>query len=146
MLLGFTLTNRNTIYYDTCTKETKSTRHYVIDEAHYSSKSDRTPFTNDMLNACKSKHPSPNKELSHSSTKIINSFSEITPHQHYLTNLHNAPSFLIKLPVKGSHPTLGFETLLSDANRLIIDNMNPHAPGNRIPRWRTKLLSATINL
>ena len=136
ILLGFTPTNQNSIYYNMSTKEKKSTRHCVIDEAHYSSKTDRLPFANDMLNTCKSKSPSPNKELLPPRTKVINSFSEIMPHQLYLTNQPNAPSFIIKIPVKGSHPTLGFETSLSDANRLIIDSTETHAPGNRTPKRR----------
>ena len=74
----------------------------------------------------------------------LKNFSEIMQHQLYLTNQPNAPSFVKKLHVKGSHPTLCFETSLSDSNRLIIDNMNPHAPENRMPRLRTKFSGATI--
>ena len=46
--------------------------------------------------------------------------------------------------MKVSHPSLGFDTSLSDANLLIIDNMNPHTSRNRMPRGRTKLHGTTI--
>ena len=127
ILLGFTSTNRNAIYYDTSTKEKKYTRHCIIDEAHYSSKTDMPPFANDVLANLNLRPQMKNHHLR--AQKSLIPSPKLYHINFYLNNQPNAPSFIMKLPVKGSHPTLGFETSLSD--KLSHGNQKDCAPFSR---------------
>jgi len=140
ILLGFTPTKRNAIYYDLATKETKSTRHFVIDEAHYSSKTTKPPFANDLLNTHASLELSSKESPSSNDEKS----PAVLPNKLFLTPHVHAPATLINLPIKGTDPTLGLETSLSDTGVLTLDNMKAGTPGNRIPRWRSKLRGASL--
>ena len=140
MLLGHTPTSRNVVYHDIITRETKTTRHYVVDEAHYTSTTNRPPHAKDLLTDDKkpaSKHPlSCDSTTNHyaAAATTIHRCSETIKSNLCLTTNHDCPSIMTRLSIEGHHPTLGLEVSTNDTNRLIIYNMKEGTPAYRIPR------------
>ena len=143
-------TSRNAIYHDIITFETKITRHYVVDDAHYTITTNWPPHAKDMLTNDQnhtSKHPlsySPSTTHHASVEIVIHRWSTIIKSNLCLTNNHDIPSIMINLLIKGHHTTLGLEASTNDTNRLIICNMKVGTPSYIIPMWRTTARGATI--
>ena len=120
ILLGYTSTSRNAIYHYAITKETKTSRHFVVDEAHYASKTQRPSYSKDLINNNRDKltrHPksfdSAENHLANAITAIHQHY-QVTPSELHLTNSHGSPSCHITIPIKGQHPTLGLEISTND--------------------------------
>ena len=47
-LFGYTATNRNIVYEDCLNQEIKSARHYIVNEAHFSSEN-HSPYTKQLM-------------------------------------------------------------------------------------------------
>ena len=55
------------------------------------------------------------------------------------------PSYSLYLPVKGDHPTLGFNLIThTDNARIILKDMLPSTPAHKIPLWRSTLRQAIL--
>ena len=60
IILGCTPASRNTICHDAMTRETKRSRHFVVKESHFTSKTERPSYSKDLVLNCKDKlinHP-----------------------------------------------------------------------------------------
>ena len=126
--------------HSTITRETKASRYFVIDEANYTSKTDRPSYTKYLLLTYKEKlniHPKAfTSDLNHHAAEAtaIHKCTEIIHSEFHLANTCDSPSIDIKIPIKGHHPTLGLELSTSDIGRIIIDNMSIRTSACRTSR------------
>ena len=134
MLLGYIPTSRNAMCYDSITRETKSLRHFVVDESHFTGKTDRTSYAKDLLlnykDKLKSNPKSFESNLNHHAVAAtaIHRCSEVMHSDLHLTDTHDSPSFKIKIPIKGHHPTLGLDASTTGTGRKVIDAMSSRIP------------------
>ena len=128
IFLSFTLTKCNAIYYDSSTRKTKTARHFVIDEAHYSNKANHPIYAKDILD---------NKKLTSKCQPSVllvppitdkNSLITVLLSNLYLTKACTLRLSPYKLSLKGDHPNLGFVFSISDTNRVIINNIKINIP------------------
>ena len=144
IFLGFTPTKRNAIYYDSSTRETKTARHFVIDEAHYSNDANRPTYARDILDNKKlTSLRQPNVSFV-PRTNDKNSPITVLPSDLYLTKPHTPRSSPYKLSLKGDHHNLGFIFSTSDTNRIIINDIKVNTSAYRIPYWRATLRGCHI--
>jgi len=116
IFLGFTPTVWNAIYYDSGTKETKTVRHYSIDEAHYSSSATKPPYASDLMKPpkyipeqCNDVSQYIDSADSHAAAATMSDPSvEIIENDLYLTSIANSITASSIVSLKGDHKTLGF--------------------------------------
>ena len=111
------------------TRETKTFRHYFVDEAHFTNKTDRPPHAKDSL--LNQKHATSKRPLSHESTinhhaaaaTSMRRYSEKMQCDSHFTNDYDSHAIIIEIPTKGHYPTLGLEVSTNNTSRIITENM-----------------------
>ena len=81
---------------------------------------------------------------SHATTAAVFSACEIINEQLFILDCPHRPTTLVKIKIKGDHPTLGLLLQPDDHGRLIFNDAAPHAPANRLPRWKSTLRHSTL--
>ena len=156
IFLGFTPSTRNVRYLDKETGRTKTSRHYIVNEAHFSSKEVILPYTKDLLKEPSSKDkpftPGPSKLRSTTTTpnivtpvaaslneeiKVLDSTLYISPDRH-------GPIESFKVKVKGHDEYLGFHFQVNKKNDIILYDILHRTPANNIPCWKSQLKFAIL--
>ena len=160
IFLGFTPSKRNVKYFDLETKQSKTSRHFVIDEAHFGTTSTIPPYAKDLLEYRKNertKHftTGPAKELSYTPSNPSKNITtpraatlckdlEIIESELVLSSSPIGQTATYDVSTKGTDEYLGFRFKYDDKSNIILDTIEQRTPANRIPRWRSDLRGATL--
>lgn len=125
LFLGFVSTSSNAIYLDASTNETKTARHFVTDEAHYSTASKKVPHAKDLSSKDKptDKFPASGLPTFEQTTALAAYFaeahSEVLPDTLHLSTDAHGRKLNYHVKLRGDHPTLGMIFNESDNGNII---------------------------
>lgn len=135
---------------DSSANETKTTRHFIIDEAHYSSVTSKAPYAKDLVKAPINSKSTPSApRITPQTTALAAAFNsahtEVLSNSLCLTTAACSEKISHHIKLRGDRPTLGLKLAQADNGDIIVQDILPRTPAYRLPRWRTMLRGATLH-